>query len=146
MKTDRGTCVAVGVSDAPFELIRTFYVPFEDGRDDVTPVIARAMAGIAQLRRTGAPTAAIDAPVDHLADIWEALSGTRDPLRDILPRLRERDPSVYGTWNQARLAAFLDAEDVPVKHLDGYKVIYAESVQQALQRRQVADPDGGPDA
>ena len=41
--TDRGTCVTVGVTDATFELIRSFYVPFEDGTDDVTPVIARAM-------------------------------------------------------------------------------------------------------
>lgn len=27
MKTDRGTCVAVGVTDEPWELVRTFYVP-----------------------------------------------------------------------------------------------------------------------
>jgi S-DNA-T family DNA segregation ATPase FtsK/SpoIIIE len=30
MHTDRGTCVAVGVSDATFELINTFYVSYAD--------------------------------------------------------------------------------------------------------------------
>jgi S-DNA-T family DNA segregation ATPase FtsK/SpoIIIE len=55
MKTDRGTCVAVGVTDATFELVSTFYVPLEDGTDQVTPVITRAMANVDQLRRTGAP-------------------------------------------------------------------------------------------
>jgi S-DNA-T family DNA segregation ATPase FtsK/SpoIIIE len=43
MHTDRGTCVAVGVSDATFELINTFYVPYADGIDLVTPVVTRAM-------------------------------------------------------------------------------------------------------
>jgi S-DNA-T family DNA segregation ATPase FtsK/SpoIIIE len=36
MKTDRGTCVAVGITDATFELVNTFYVPLEDGIDLVT--------------------------------------------------------------------------------------------------------------
>lgn len=53
MKTDRGTCVAVGVTDATFELINTFYVPLEDGIDLVTPVINRAMAQITDLRHAG---------------------------------------------------------------------------------------------
>lgn len=37
MHTDRGTCVAVGVSDATFELLNTFYVPYADGIDLITP-------------------------------------------------------------------------------------------------------------
>jgi DNA segregation ATPase FtsK/SpoIIIE, S-DNA-T family len=53
MKADRGTCVAVGVTDVTFELVNTFYVPLEDGIDMVTPVINRAMAEITDLRHTG---------------------------------------------------------------------------------------------
>src|SRR6185503_16214396 len=71
MKTDRGTCVAVGLTDATFELVSTFYVPLEDGIDLVSPVIARAMAAITELHHTG-PTSRDGeegrAPVDHLAD------------------------------------------------------------------------------
>ena len=53
MHTDRGTSVMVGVSDATFELVRGFYVPYADGVDMVTPVVTRAMTTIDQLRCTG---------------------------------------------------------------------------------------------
>jgi S-DNA-T family DNA segregation ATPase FtsK/SpoIIIE len=59
MHTDQGTSVMVGVSDATFELVRGFYVPYSDGVDMVTPVVARAMTAIDQLRRTGGPTRAM---------------------------------------------------------------------------------------
>src|SRR5262249_49200990 len=78
MKTDRGTSVAVGVTDNVFELLRWFYVPYEDGVDAVSPVIARAMANIRELRHTGqAATATVVKVVDVLADIGEVLGGER---------------------------------------------------------------------
>jgi DNA segregation ATPase FtsK/SpoIIIE, S-DNA-T family len=99
MKTDRGTCVAVGVTDATFELVNTFYVPLEDGIDMVTPVIARAMAEITDLRRTGpTPDGTDDDPeqVDHLADIAEVLGDQRRVLtRVVLTRLAELNPTEY---------------------------------------------------
>jgi len=83
MHTDRGTSVMVGVSDATFELVRGFYVPYSDGVDMVTPVVTRAMAAIDQLRCTAGPTTGEDdqddetGQVDHLADIAEMLRGER---------------------------------------------------------------------
>ncbi|WP_433287730.1 hypothetical protein ACQPZQ_34100 [Pseudonocardia sp. CA-142604] len=41
---DRGTAVAVGLTANRFELVNTFYVAFDEDRDDVTPVIERAIA------------------------------------------------------------------------------------------------------
>ncbi|MGH4007668.1 MAG: hypothetical protein ACRDTH_05795 [Pseudonocardiaceae bacterium] len=78
MKTDRGSCVAVGVTDERWELVRTFYVPFEDGIDLVSPVIARALALITEHGRELTVTAEPDdqaPPVDHLADIAHVIGG-----------------------------------------------------------------------
>ncbi len=38
---DRGTAVTIGLTANRFELVNTFYVPFDEDRDEVTPVIAR---------------------------------------------------------------------------------------------------------
>lgn len=135
MKTDRGTSVTVGITDNPFELVRWFYVPFEDGRDDVTPIITRAMAGVKELRRTGAPAIQAAPVVDHLRDVWEALKEPREQLRDVLPRLRERDPDTYTSWNQARLVDFLEGAEVPVGTVKGYRVVLAADVEEALGER-----------
>jgi len=104
MKTDRGTCVAVGVTDATFELVNTFYIPLEDGIDMVTPVITRAMAEITELGRTGpTPDTAPDHDgsglVDPLADIAHVL-GTEARLRTqmVLTRLAEHNPDHYEGW------------------------------------------------
>ncbi len=80
MKTDRGTCVAVGITDEPWELVCTFYVPFEDGIDLVSPIVARALALLAEQGRELTATAEPDdepPPVDHLADIAHVIGGER---------------------------------------------------------------------
>ena len=110
MKTDRGTCVAVGVTDATFELVNSFYVPLEDGIDLVTPVITRAMTQITELRRTG-PTPDTEEgpePVDHLADIAQVLGDKRRVLtRVVLTRLAEHNPAEYEGWTFTDLKAAL---------------------------------------
>lgn len=143
MHTDRGTCVAVGVTDATFELVRTFYVPFEDGIDDVSPVIARAMALIAEQGRTvTAPERAEleAAPVDHLADIAAALQGEpRVRTQVVLARLIERNPAEYEEWSLIRLTAVLAEYRVTVRKSDGVKVIRATDIARALATRTDAD-------
>jgi S-DNA-T family DNA segregation ATPase FtsK/SpoIIIE len=135
MKVDRGTCVTVGFTDNPFELIRSFYVALEDGVDEVTPVIARAMAGVKELRSTGRPGVLEAAQIDHLRDIWEALQAPREELRDVLPRLRDRDEDTYRAWNQSRLEEFLKGEGVRVGFLKGYKTVMAADVAAVLDER-----------
>jgi len=132
---DRGTCVTVGITSNPFELIRAFYIPLEDGRDEVTPVISRAMDGIKELRRTGQPAAIEAAVVDTLRDVYGVLQSPRDELRDVLPRLRDRDGKTYTPWNQAQLIAYLEGEGVAVGTVKGYRVVLAADVEQALAER-----------
>ncbi len=148
MKTDRGTCVAVGVSDATFELVRTFYVPFEDGIDDVSPVIARAIAIISENGRAiAAPDrAAIEAaPVDHLADIAAVLRDERHVrTRLVLARLIERNPAEYEGWTARDLLALLREHDVgPRKLHGGHMYLVAEDLDRAITRRAQEDETGG---
>jgi S-DNA-T family DNA segregation ATPase FtsK/SpoIIIE len=142
--TDRGTCVTVGLTDATFELLDSFYVPFEDGIDLVTPVIARAMTQITELRRTG-PTAedtgAGSEPVDHLADIAQVLDGQRRVLtRVVLTRLAELNPSAYEGWTFTDLKSALAEYGIEPVKSDGVMVVRAEDITTALtERNQNAD-------
>ncbi|HEX6405146.1 MAG TPA: FtsK/SpoIIIE domain-containing protein [Pseudonocardiaceae bacterium] len=139
MKTDRGTCVAVGVTDATFELVNTFYVPLEDGIDQVTPVIKRAMAEITELRRTGAAAdedTTEPEPVDHLADIATVLDGQRRMLtRVVLTGLAELNPGEYEGWTFTDLKAALAGHGVEPVKSDGVMVIRADDITTALTQR-----------
>lgn len=138
MKTDRGTCVAVGLSDNVFELVRTFYVPFEDGIDEVSPVITRAMTIIAETGRGIEPSArpAIEAaPVDHLGDIAEVMHGeSRVRTQLILARLVAHNSVEYERWTARDLRAALHACGVTVRKSDGAMVVRAEDIAAALSR------------
>ncbi|MBB4684639.1 FtsK/SpoIIIE domain-containing protein [Amycolatopsis jiangsuensis] len=148
INTDRGTCVAVGITDETFELVRTFYVPFEDGADDVTPVIARAMELIEEAGReieagarpqieTAAPVA-----VDHLADIAAVCAGEkRVRTQVVLARLIARNPEEYDGWTLRDLTAALAAHGLAPAKSDGNKVIRADDLAAALADRQRAGAD-----
>ena len=149
MKTDRGTCVAVGVTDATFELVNTFYVPLEDGIDQVTPVINRAMAQITELRHTGPTAEETDAggpePADPLADIATVLGTARRVLtRVVLTRLAEHNPSQYEAWTFTDLKDALAVYGIEPVKSDGRMVIRAEDITQALTDRH-DDADGAGD-
>ncbi|MFC5112009.1 hypothetical protein [Kibdelosporangium philippinense] len=107
MNTDRGTCVAVGVTDATFELVRTFYIPFEDGIDDVSPVVTRAVALVEETGRAIEAPHRLEieaAPVDHLADINLVMHGERRVRTQVvLSRLAEHNPAEYEGWSRQRL-------------------------------------------
>jgi S-DNA-T family DNA segregation ATPase FtsK/SpoIIIE len=139
MKTDRGTCVAVGVTDATFELVNTFYVPLEDGIDLVTPVINRAMAEITELRHTGPTPGSTEggpAPADPLADIAAVLGDTRRVLtRVVLTRLAELNPAEYEGWTFTDLKAALSGYGIEPVKSDGVMVVRADDVTQALTER-----------
>jgi len=144
MKTDRGTCVAVGVTDNVFELLRWFYIPFEDGQDAVSPVIARALALVAEHggpRTIPIPATADDpdqAPVvvDHLADIHTIL-GTDKRVRTqtVLTRLAEHNPTEYESWGFRQLRDALTPHGVEPVKSDGVMVIRADDITHALTHR-----------
>jgi S-DNA-T family DNA segregation ATPase FtsK/SpoIIIE len=139
MNTDRGTCVAVGITDATFELVRSFYVPFEDGIDDVTPVIARAVALVAEAGRTieAGQRAAIEAaPVDHLADVAHVTDGeSRVRTQTVLARLAAHNAAAYERWTARDLRAMLRTHGVATRKSDGTMVVRAEDIAAALARR-----------
>ncbi|TDP91826.1 FtsK/SpoIIIE domain-containing protein [Labedaea rhizosphaerae] len=143
INTDRGTCVAVGITDETFELVRTFYVPFEDGTDDVSPVIARAMAliedaghSVASSARAAIEPAQPVAP-DHLADIAEVMQGERRVRTQVvLTRLSTHNPDHYEGWTFRDLTAALADHGITARKAHGgVKAIYAEDVAAALARR-----------
>ena len=141
MKTDRGTCVAVGLTDATFELVRTFYIPFEDELDDVTPVITRALHQLRdtgrELPATGQQPAVEAALVDHLTNIADAMRGEhRVRTQVILARLAEHHPAEYEHWTFHHLRATLADHDIHVTKSGGLKVIRAEDITTALTRRE----------
>lgn len=145
--TDRGTCVTVGVTDATFELIRSFYITLEDGTDEVTPVIARAMRIIGQDGRAlpSAERLALEvAPPDHLAAIADVMRGERRVRTQVvLTRLAALNPTVYEGWTTTDLRDVLADDRITVRKSGGVKVIRAEDVTAALARRDAQGRQGG---
>jgi len=142
MKTDRGTCVAVGLTDATFELLGTFYVPFEDDLDMVTPVINRAMAEIGELRRTGSGRAAIEEAdeTDFLTDLSEVLgSERRIRTQVVLTRLAKLNNERYEGWTFLDLNAALSDCGIETGKSHGNMVIRSEDVAAALSDREDED-------
>lgn len=136
MHTDRGTCVAVGLTSATFELIRSFYVRFEDGADDVTPIIDRAMRLLAEAGRAiGQPERPMleAATADHLADVAEVMRGERRVRTQIvLARLAELNPTVYERWTFSMLTAALAGVGITPRKSGGVKVVRLEDVDIKL--------------
>ncbi|ANZ37743.1 hypothetical protein BBK82_18450 [Lentzea guizhouensis] len=139
MHTDRGTCVAVGVTHNAFELVRTFYLPFEDGVDEVTPIIARALANLEIL-----PVAAgwtlkeieNSAAVDQLTDIQGVLEGeSRVRTQTVLARLVALNSREYEPWTARDLRAALLGFGIRPRKSDGSMVVRSEDVADAIARR-----------
>lgn len=139
MHTDRGTCVAVGVTHNAFELVRTFYLPFEDGVDEVTPIIARALANLEILPvAAGWTLKEIEslAAVDHLTDIQVALEGeSRVRTQTVLARLVALNPREYEPWTARDLRAALLGFGIRPRKSDGSMVVRNEDVADAIARR-----------
>ncbi|MFI5592943.1 hypothetical protein ACIA5G_48385 [Amycolatopsis sp. NPDC051758] len=150
INTDRGTCVAVGITDETFELVRTFYVPFEDGADDVTPVIGRAMALIEEMGRAVESSArpqleagADPVEVDELADLADVIGGDeRVRTQQVLARLVEHNSEHYGGWSLTVLAALLAEHGITARKSHGVMTVHATDVTAALARRDAGDSNG----
>jgi S-DNA-T family DNA segregation ATPase FtsK/SpoIIIE len=135
-------------------LVRTFYVPFEDGVNDVSPVIARAMAAIDDAGRTIAannPAEIEAAPANHLADIADVMRGERRVRTQVvLSRLAEHNPNEYEGWSPTHLTAVLAEVGVRPAKSHGLMVIRAEDITDVLTDRNgkyglaQGEPDGKP--
>jgi S-DNA-T family DNA segregation ATPase FtsK/SpoIIIE len=137
---DRGTAVTIGLTANQFELVSGFYVAYDEDRDDVTPVITRAMALL-----DGAGVPASDGPdpeqeiepaVDHLADIYAVLRGeARVRTQIVLARLAERNPGEYEDWTFQNLAEVLAVHGLAARKSDGVKVVRVADVARVLHER-----------
>jgi S-DNA-T family DNA segregation ATPase FtsK/SpoIIIE len=140
---DAGTVVATGeVEDIPagmaFAIVRTHYVSTKEAHD----VAARAVELRRRSGRAGTVAPAVEPePIDHLADIKEAL-GDEPRVRTVvvLERLAARDPDTYEPWTAADLRAELLQHGVPVAKSDGQRVVRADDVHAALRARAEALP------
>lgn len=142
---DRGTAVTVGLTANRFELVNTFYVAFDEDRDDVTPVITRAMAlldeqgyapPVSEPEQQGE-----EQQPDHLTDIRSVLRGEpRVRTQIVLRRLADLNPTEYGTWSFPDLADALTAVGITARKSDGVMVVRAADVSRALAER---DHDDG---
>lgn len=103
---DVGTAMAAGFGKTP-GLIRSYFVRKEAGVDEISPVVARAVAlrdGI-----TPAPATPAFTPVDHLADIAAVLGHEPKMLtQDVLRGLADNNPAEYGSWSFRDLKRVLD--------------------------------------
>jgi S-DNA-T family DNA segregation ATPase FtsK/SpoIIIE len=143
---DRGTAVTVGLTANQFEVICGFYVPFDEDRDDVTPVITRAMALLAEhgasVPSSSGPAEEPEPPLDHLADIGAVLRGeARVRTQVVIVRLIEHNPGEYEGWTFQDLAEALAAEGLAARKSDGVMVIRAADVSRALAERDSGDDD-----
>lgn len=145
---DRGTAVTVGLTANRFELVNTFYVPFEDGDDQVSPVIARAMALLAEYghsKPSSEPEPGNEeSKTDYLTDIQAVLRDqSRVRTQVVLARLAEHNPAEYADWTFQHLAEALATEGLAARKSDGVMVVRAEDVALALTDRDHGGDDDG---
>lgn len=143
---DRGTAVTTGLTANRFELVSTFYIPLEEDRDEVTPVVARAMSVLPEAGQktptTDRPKHEVAQPADHLADIHKVMRGeSRVRTHLVLRRLAELNPAEYDDWTFGDLAAALADYDLRSGKYQGNKVVRAEDVSGALTERGRGEED-----
>ncbi|MGH3806012.1 MAG: hypothetical protein ACRDRU_05120 [Pseudonocardiaceae bacterium] len=138
---DRGTAVTTGLTANRFELVHTFYIAFDEDRDDVTPVITRAMALLDDHGRS-LPTSKPDSEEntepepDHLADIHTVIRGEmRVRTQIVLRLLAELNPGEYADWSFQDLAEALATGGITARKSDGVMVVRAVDVARALTER-----------
>ncbi|NGN64112.1 cell division protein FtsK [Streptomyces sp. A7024] len=131
---DIGTCLTVGFTRNNFELVRAHYVRKDAERDQITPVVERAMG----LREgiTPAPAQPVDEPVDHLADIVAVVGDVERPRTDVVRQLlAERNPAEYRSWTASELTRVLQEVGAAPYKSGGVMVVSRDRVRAALRAR-----------
>jgi S-DNA-T family DNA segregation ATPase FtsK/SpoIIIE len=136
---DRGTSVTIGLSDAPFELLKWYFVEVDDdtGFDAATEVIARAVKNMAPGAHAGARPAIEPEQRDLLADLDEVLGAERVRLADVPALLRERWPqwAPYRQLKGTQLRRLLADAGVRVTNTDNVPRLDPADLRSALPGR-----------
>lgn len=139
---DAGTAVVKGFTGERSEIVQVYFicVDREDARgDQITPIIARAMAAIAR-RKTGVPGSArvrVE-PRDLLGDVQQVMDHEEKVnAADVPARLRVLAPEYlpYRALKGNQLSAQLRDLGCEVKALKGTETIRLSLVNQAIEER-----------
>jgi S-DNA-T family DNA segregation ATPase FtsK/SpoIIIE len=143
---DIGTALTVGFTRNAFELVRMHFVEKSANADQITPIVARALA----LYLQGA-SAAIEQGeterADTLADVAAALGDeARVRTEEVVHRLKNRNPTEYGDWTTADLAAALSPLGAAPYKSNGQMVVSRQRVAEAIDDRQGGSQGGDREA
>ena len=139
--TDIGTALTIGFSPNAFELVRMYFLSADEDKDQVTPLVARALKA---LEKAGlAPADVADAEPDtgqtrDLLDDVAAVMGTEALVKSsvVISRLADAHPTEYEGWSQQRLGEELKPYAVvPRKTKDGTMHVDRRQVDAALADR-----------
>jgi len=144
---DIGTALTVGFTRNPFELVRSYHIRKEAGRDEVTPVARRALELREQdgITGQGAPESEQEqaGERDLLDDLSTVLGAERRMRTTIaLQRLAGLAPEVYEGWSGETLKAALTAIDPALAphRYNGNPVVDSAKVRAALGERAEQTP------
>ncbi|MFL6144910.1 MAG: cell division protein FtsK [Labedaea sp.] len=146
--TDRGTAVVKGFSGERSEIVQFYFLDVSKDNDQVTPIIQRALAAIAE-RGRGLPGARREAAPqiqtrDLLADLGEVLGADPVNSADVPALLRDLVPdwSPYQSLTGKALRERLDRDfGVKVPSTNRKYPIDPATIRDALAQRAAADPD-----
>ena len=137
---NRGTAVTVGFTPKPFEVIRSYYVRKDASVDEISPIVARALA----LREgiEAAPAAPAAEAVDELADIAAVLGkATRMRTQEVIQHLVERNRTHYHGWGFTDLTQVLELADAAPTKYQGIMHVTTAKVLRALAERAEDTPE-----
>jgi S-DNA-T family DNA segregation ATPase FtsK/SpoIIIE len=137
---NRGTAVTVGFTPKPFEVIRSYYVRKDASVDEISPIVARALA-----LREGietAPAAPAAEAVDELADIAAVLGdAVRMRTQEVIQGLVERNRAHYHGWGFTDLTQVLELVDAAPTKYQGIMHVTTAKVLRALAERAEDTPE-----
>ena len=143
--TDRGTAVVKGFSGARSEMVQGYFLDVDKNHDQVSPIITRALAAIAERGHElpGAQPAVpprIEAARDLLEDLDEVLGAEPVPSADV-PALLARLAPQYQALSGKALRDQLGALGIKVPSTGNRWPLDPLTVRAALARRATTDLD-----
>jgi S-DNA-T family DNA segregation ATPase FtsK/SpoIIIE len=145
--TDKGTAVVKGFSGERSEIVQVYFVDISKSNDQVTPIIERSLALIADRGKSlpggTKPAPVVEAARDLLDDLDEVLDTEPVKAADVPPMLRKLAPNwaPYRGLNGTSLRETLAEEGVKVPTTGNRFPIDPVTIREALAMRATADLD-----
>lgn len=143
---DKGTALVKGFSGERSEVVQAYFLSVAKGRDQVTPLIDRALAELRR-RNRAVPGTDRQRPAiqdrDLLEDLDEVLSAERVRLADVPALLRDLAPHwvPYRTLTGTALRELLEDEGVPTTNSGNVRRLDPGQLRKVIADRSTADLD-----